>query len=387
MTPKISIVMPVYNVEKYLRECLDSVRAQTFTDWECICVDDGSSDASPAILDEYAAKDSRFKVIKREHTNAGACRNAGMDQAKGEFLQFLDSDDVFSPQMLLFLHGAIAQSAADMSSCDAVKFQTEQQIPNISYSRCAEVRTFEEPVKHIDTFRYWIGRPWDKMFRRAFIDGLNIRFQEIRSTNDEFFIDIAVASAQLVAHVGKALIAYRQHSSSLQATQQKDPSCLIAAIDAIHNEMERRGMFSDNASLFLHFRAMIARSCCQLRRMNTVDSYSTMFGELSNLCSKYHLGELSKRETGLSDSDYDWFQKLTSAKAPMEMLLAEIGQLRLEVSELRPLRNIAKSQAYKIWKIVIWLPRQAKRILHAIGNKSDFNDFSGQGVHNLKMRF
>ena len=72
MNPTVSIVMPVYNVEKYLRECLDSVRAQTFTNWECICVDDGSMDSSPAILDEYAAKDPRFRIIRREHSNAGA---------------------------------------------------------------------------------------------------------------------------------------------------------------------------------------------------------------------------------------------------------------------------------------------------------------------------
>ena len=94
-TPTISIVMPVYTVASYLRDCLDSVRAQTFTDWECICVDDGSTDDSPDILDEYAAKDKRFRVVRREHSNAGACRNAGLDLARGEFLSFLDSDDMF----------------------------------------------------------------------------------------------------------------------------------------------------------------------------------------------------------------------------------------------------------------------------------------------------
>ena len=95
--PRISIVIPVFNAETHLRECLDSVRAQTFADWECICVDDGSTDGSPSVLAQYATSDPRIRVVRREHSNAGAARNAGMELARGEFLQFLDADDVFSP--------------------------------------------------------------------------------------------------------------------------------------------------------------------------------------------------------------------------------------------------------------------------------------------------
>lgn len=91
---KISVIIPVYNVEPYLRECLDSVLGQTFTDWEAVCVDDGSRDGSSAILDEYAARDSRFQVIHQSNKGLSAARNAGMDAAKGEWLFFLDSDDV-----------------------------------------------------------------------------------------------------------------------------------------------------------------------------------------------------------------------------------------------------------------------------------------------------
>ena len=81
--PKVSIIVPVYNTEKYLRRCLDSIAAQTFTDWECICVDDGSLDASGAICDEYAAKDSRFVVIQQENGVVSRARNARLDKAHG----------------------------------------------------------------------------------------------------------------------------------------------------------------------------------------------------------------------------------------------------------------------------------------------------------------
>ncbi|MBQ8124295.1 MAG: glycosyltransferase [Kiritimatiellae bacterium] len=94
MTPFFSIIIPVYNVAPYLRECLDSVLAQTFTDWEAICVDDGSTDGSGAILDEYAAKDRRYKVIHQKNAGVSVTRNIALDVANGAWVGFLDADDV-----------------------------------------------------------------------------------------------------------------------------------------------------------------------------------------------------------------------------------------------------------------------------------------------------
>ncbi len=91
--PKISIIVPVYNVEKYIHRCLDSIAAQTFTDWECICVDDGTPDASGKICDEYAQKDTRFKVIHKQNEGVSIARNTGLNAAVGEWIGFVDSDD------------------------------------------------------------------------------------------------------------------------------------------------------------------------------------------------------------------------------------------------------------------------------------------------------
>ena len=92
-SPKISIIVPVYKVEQYLRRCLDSIASQTFTDWECILIDDGSPDNSGAICDEYAGRDGRFRVIHQENKGVSAARNAGLDATKGEWIGFVDSDD------------------------------------------------------------------------------------------------------------------------------------------------------------------------------------------------------------------------------------------------------------------------------------------------------
>lgn len=112
--PAISVIIPIYNVEKYLRRCLDSVINQTFPDWEAICVNDGSPDNSAAILKEYAARDKRFKIITKENGGLSDARNAGMKKATGEYILFLDSDDTIHPQTMEFTYMLAKKENADV---------------------------------------------------------------------------------------------------------------------------------------------------------------------------------------------------------------------------------------------------------------------------------
>lgn len=123
LMPKFSIIIPVYNVAPYLRECLDSVLVQTFTDWEAVCVDDGSTDESGAILDEYGRRDSRFVVIHQLNGGEGAARNTGLAVAKGEWICFLDSDDIFRSDALeRFSEGIALDPETDLVSLRLLKF-------------------------------------------------------------------------------------------------------------------------------------------------------------------------------------------------------------------------------------------------------------------------
>ena len=115
--PKISIIIPIYNVEKYLRRCLDSVLNQTFTDWEAICVNDGSPDNSDVILAEYAARDTRFKIVNKKNGGLSDARNAGMQVATGDYILYLDSDDFIHPQTM-----EIADYMAQRDNSDIVSF-------------------------------------------------------------------------------------------------------------------------------------------------------------------------------------------------------------------------------------------------------------------------
>ena len=123
--PQISVIVPVYNAEKYLAECVDSILTQTLHDIEIILVDDGSTDSSPALCDAYAEKDSRVKVIHKANGRAASARNAGMKIAQGNYIAFVDSDDWIVPDM----YEKMLRTNADVVLCDYVRFQGKQEFP------------------------------------------------------------------------------------------------------------------------------------------------------------------------------------------------------------------------------------------------------------------
>lgn len=142
MSPRFSIVIPVYKVEKYLRQCLDSVLAQSYTDFEIVVVDDGSPDNCPAICDAYAAADSRVTVIHKENGGLSDARNAGLLAATGEYVIFMDSDDYYlSTDLFTEIDAKIAETA-----CDAVFFQYRKYIEKSKTLK-------ESPVPYPETMR------------------------------------------------------------------------------------------------------------------------------------------------------------------------------------------------------------------------------------------
>ena len=168
-TPKISIIVPVYKVEKYLRRCLDSIVAQTFTDWECILIDDGSPDGSGKICDEYAETDSRFKVIHQENKGVSAARNAGIDMAKGEWVTFVDSDDWMDVEMLLELHSVAKKHDADVVVSGITEWNESLQ----------KRRKFSQKVGQLDMpqdIEWYMQAPWAKLYNRMFLEKYHIRF-------------------------------------------------------------------------------------------------------------------------------------------------------------------------------------------------------------------
>lgn len=172
---QISIIIPVYNVAKYLPECLESILNQTFQDFEVICVNDGSKDNSLEILEEYGKKDNRIKIITKENGGAGSARNKGLEFAEGKYIQFLDGDDYFEPQMLEKLYNLAKEYKAEISVCSSRKVDdegniTESRNPNspINLDRTPFKRLFSKKDFSDEIFSLIGTIPWNKLYKKGF---------------------------------------------------------------------------------------------------------------------------------------------------------------------------------------------------------------------------
>ena len=162
------MIVPVYNVEKYLPQCIDSILAQTYTDFELIIVDDGSTDRSGQICDEYKDKDSRVYVVHQENRGVSAARNAGIDMAKGEYIAFVDSDDVIHNQMLELLFFALTKYSVDISVCTSNSIKDRKSCSEKHYAQFNSERLTAEEllVRHEWDYNY----AWGKLYSKKLFD-------------------------------------------------------------------------------------------------------------------------------------------------------------------------------------------------------------------------
>ena len=169
--PKISVIVPVYNVEKYLHECVDSILAQTFTDFELILVNDGSQDNSGTICDEYAGKDKRIITIHQENQGQASARNNAIKIAKGDWIHFVDSDDIIHPQMLEILYSAVDETT-QISMCGLSKgidlpAEFCSQKSNYDFKKCP-VTEKELISMYNDFYQYWVV--WAKLIKKEIVE-------------------------------------------------------------------------------------------------------------------------------------------------------------------------------------------------------------------------
>ena len=213
---KISIIIPVYNVEKYLRECLDSILSQTFQDFEIICVDDGSTDKSLEILQEYKRKDDRFVILQQRHAGAGAARNHGLKLAEGKYIQFLDSDDYFELTLLEELYTRAEKFDSDLTVCSSRKVDdegniTETSSPNfpINIDKVPMEQVFSRQDFKDEIFCLLIPVVWNKLIKKSFLDKNHLEFPKLTIYEDIAFMHSVVACADRIVAFNKELINYR----------------------------------------------------------------------------------------------------------------------------------------------------------------------------------
>lgn len=218
MIPQISVIIPVYNIEKHLRSCLDSVRNQTLGNIEIICIDDGSTDSSLNILKEYAALDSRFNILHQKNQGPGSARNCGLMQAMGDYLIFLDSDDYFSPDMLEKLFNSAVESEADVTICRSISFDTNTgKTLSSDWMRkdlLLPAQTFSPGEIAVHIFQFTYGWPWDKLYRTSFIKEFNLKFPNLPNSEDLVFVFPSLALAKNISTISDILVYHRMNRAS-----------------------------------------------------------------------------------------------------------------------------------------------------------------------------
>lgn len=236
-SPKVSVVIPVYNAEKYLRQCLDSVINQTLQDIEIICVDDGSMDNSLNILNDYAEKDSRIRIATQKNLHAGVARNHGLSLAAGEYIHFLDSDDWIEQNAYEILVQQIEQTHADVCICFYEKFDNiSGEKTKIAHRLKAKeyccVTNFQKNPRH---FLYNAVVPWNKIYKREFLLKNNISFDDLICSNDRSFYIHVLLCAKKIAIIDEYLIHYRvnNNSSLVGATRLNNFACHFRSYENI----------------------------------------------------------------------------------------------------------------------------------------------------------
>lgn len=213
---KFSIIIPCYKVEKYMRQCVDSVLVQTFEDYEVILVDDGSPDGCPAICDEYAIKDNRVKVIHKENGGLSDARNAGLDVAQGEYVMFLDSDDWWDDKdALRKIDSCIKESGTDIVIIGMKKFFSQEnrygdvRIPNKCDKRIHFLSN-TQLIKHYMRSNIIVGCACDKVIRRSLIETNGLRFVFGQLSEDIEWCAKLLLLNPTIDVIGESIYVYRQ---------------------------------------------------------------------------------------------------------------------------------------------------------------------------------
>ena len=410
MKPAISIIVPVYNAEQYLQRTIASILMQTFSDTEIIFVDDGSEDRSQEIIEQYAKKDSRIILLQQEHQNAGAARNKGLSIARGEYLSFLDADDFFEPGMLETAY----QTAVEENS-DIVVFSTDEYI-----EETGEYLPLKDGIRHDiipskqpfagtdikrDAFCAFVGWPWDKLFRREFVQKNHLLFQEQRTTNDAYFVFMAIIKAERISIVDQVLIHHNKGNNSLSTTREKSWACFHYALEAMKEQLKAWGLYErfsqDYINYALHF---------SLWNVNTLrgKTFPLLYNKLkeewfadygvSNQSEEFwyipyeYYNYLKIKELDADEYQYDRFvqawtqlssyqKELRNEQAENRKLNQVIQDNAEEISDLsntidklksdlqRQIRNyeqLYNSRSYKAGKTVTFIPRIIQRGLRCL---------------------
>lgn len=382
-TPVISVVMAVYNAENYLRETLDSVLNQTFHDFEVICVDDGSTDDSLCILQEYRQRDNRITVLRNEVKSQGAAmaRNIGIDVARGEYLSILDADDFFEPEMLEKAYKKAKSTDADAVLFDAYIYDDELKVDIkvswiLNHSVIPNKDWFTPKENSRALFEMNLGAAWNVLFRRNLIKENQICFIPAFITDDQVFVCLAFVYARRIACVCERLIHYRRNTKISQTSNMAlHPEAGYVASDLLKKQLTERKRWEEYHVSFVNH--ALTNATVYLEEMDCGENFNHLFQELKKRCfSEWQVDKVA-REDFMSDELYCkycmirdkdaidyllWLKQRKESEKRFRSLICRIGARQRIViygASQYGRELFANILEYRVQHIVAWLDRDA----------------------------
>jgi len=279
ITPVVSVVMPVYNASEFIYDSVYDVLNQSYNDLEIICVDDGSTDDSGYILDRFATKDNRIKVIHQDNRGGGAARNRGMAEAKGKYIIFLDADDRFENNLL-----EEAVSVAEEEKCEIVIFDADAFDYQTGQIRKAQWLITNQELSIINPFMSVNNSVWNKLFLKEFIEKKKLRFMERRAAYSTSFVANALLSANSIRIVKRVLLHYRYNNpNSNVSNEDKDPTAIVEAIRDIQKYLIEMGIYEKKYETFLYL--CEKEFTTRLSFMKTHEGYRELYTAIRDICN------------------------------------------------------------------------------------------------------
>ena len=331
--PVVSVIVPVYNVEKYLEQCLDSILNQSLDNIEVICVDDGSTDNSPDILKRYAEKDQRIHIVYQENAGAGAARNRGMQYASGRYLSFLDSDDFFEKTMLEKAVEKIEEDQADfvVFRCDQY-LNDRKEFKKVRYTLKEQTLPPYVPFNiwqiTSNVFRTFVGWAWDKLYSRDFVMRNQLFFQEQRTSNDMLFVFTALVLAKKITYLDEILAHQRRNDAgSLSNTREKSWFCFHDALCALKTALKEYDLYDELERDFINYALHFS-----LWNLNTITGacYDTLYDKLRREWFQ---------EFGITDHGEEYFDDPKEYRQFREIMQYTSEEYKIKISVVIPVYN------------------------------------------------
>lgn len=346
--PLVSVIIPVYNAEKYLRQMLGTVVNQTLKRIEIVCVNDGSTDRSAEIIKEFSKNDNRIIYLEQSNINAGTARNKGLDAAKGKYVVFWDADDKFDKRTLEIMYEKSELKKADICVCGVNEFTDGGKIYEADGYLRMDLIPKKDPFNKYDASERFFDLAsnvlWNKMYLRDFLLEYNLRFQSIRQANDTAFVMLSLFLANAITCVKKKLVFYRvNNQNSLTGRSSETVFCPYEAYIYTLQEIKK---YSDFPCVQKSFRNKTAKG--MFRGLNIQTSFEA-YVKLFEFLQKEGIKKLELSECTKEDFEEEWIYndlEMMKTMSAGDFLIFKANERRWDRDQLKyTLRRVRRKLA------------------------------------------